>query len=63
MAATLTRSGTMKCPHCHRVYRINANGTLRQHKIGSPHWKDRQRCHRRHHRTVRCLWCGAVKSR
>jgi hypothetical protein len=58
-----TRSGSMKCPVCHRVYKITKGGTLWRHVVSSPHWERRDKCHRRHAKTVRCLWCGGTKTR
>lgn len=60
---TATRSGTMKCPHCHRTYRITKAGKLWRHTISSPYWGNRAKCHRRHRVNVRCTWCGGVKAK
>jgi hypothetical protein len=63
MAVSGTRSGTMKCPHCLRTYKVTKGGKLWVHVKGSPYWENRRRCHRRHSPTTRCTWCGSVKAR
>jgi hypothetical protein len=63
LPVSLTRSGTLQCPHCLREYRITKDGHLWRHQGPAPHWENRTTCHRRHHFHTRCLWCGAVKVR